>query len=379
MTKPAFPSIGSPVLRMQPAGAGGAPAPTTPIDEFTEAAAKGAVFTMDSLASGGLDINGKDSNGLTALMRAADAGTMRSVKFLIEHNADLAIVDRDKKTALFHAAENDQTDVLSRLLQEGADPNVRADYDRTPLMETAEKGHALAADVLIDGGANVDNTEQINGLTALMLAALNGHADVVSVLVSRGADITKADLAGQTPLMMAARAGIASSFLGGMSRQRKKKRTEYINAQDSKGKTALMYAAETSNKREVELLIRLGADVNIQDNDKRSAIINVAATPQKDTYVKQAVLRALIHAGNANLDLQDNENKTALMRAIEIGDVETLKTLIYYGARIDVESSPGETALTMARNILRNTSMQKEFTFIVKLLENWPKRSRTGT
>ena len=142
MATPVHPSVGSAVLRMQPAGKGGAPgtpAAPTPIDEFTEAAAMGAVFTMDSLLISGVDINGKDSSGLTALMRAADAGTMRSVKFLIEHNADLTIVDRDKKTALFHAAENDQTDVLSRLLREGADSNVRADFDRTPLMATAEK------------------------------------------------------------------------------------------------------------------------------------------------------------------------------------------------------------------------------------------------
>ncbi len=284
---------------MQPAGTGGAPAApvaTTPIDQFTEAAATGDVVTMDLLISGGLDINGKDNSGLTALMRAADAGTMRSVEFLIKHHVDLAIVDRDKKTALFHAAENNQTVVLSRLLQEGADPNIRADYDRTPLMETAIKGHSIAADVLLDGDANVDDTDQINGATALMWAASNGHADVVSVLVSRGADITKTDLAGQTPLMMAARAGIASSLLGGMSGQRKKRRTEYVNAQDPKGKTALMYAAEKSDKREVELLLRLGADVNIQDNDKRSTIINVAASQQKDMYVKQAVLRALVRA-----------------------------------------------------------------------------------
>jgi ankyrin repeat protein len=308
-------------------------------------------------------------------MRAADAGTMRSVEFLIKRHVDLAIVDRDKKTALFHAAENNQTDVLSRLLLEGADPNIRADFGITPLMAAAEKGHSIAAEILLEEYANIDDADPINGLTALMLAASNGHADVVSVLVSRGADITRTDLAGQTPLMMAARAGIASSLLGGMSRQRKKGRTEYINARDTKGKTALIYAAEKSDKREVELLLRLGVDVNIQDNDKRSAIINVAASPQKDTYVKQAVLSALVRARNANLDLQDNENKTALMRAIEIGDVETVKTLIYYGARIDVESKPGETALTVARDILRNTSMQKEFMFIVRLLESWPKRT----
>ena len=109
---------------------------------------------------------------------------------------------------------------------------------------------------------------------------------------------------------------------------------------------------------------------------KNDAVIGVAATPRKDTYVKQAVLRALIRDGNANLDLQDNENKTALMRAIEIGDVETVKTLIlvYYGARIDIESGPGETALTMAKAILPQRSRSaKKYIFIVRLLENWPK------
>ena len=359
-------------LRMQPGGAGG-----TPIDQFTEAAATGDVVTMDLLVSSGVDINGRDSNGLTALMRAADAGEMRSVKFLIKNNTDLTIVDRDKKTALFHASENDQAEVTTRLLLEGADPNVRADFDRTALMATAEKGHVLATEALIEGGANVNDTEPINGWTALMLAAGNGHADVVSVLVSNGADITKADLSGLTPLMVAAREGIASSLLRGMS-MRKKRRIDYINAQDGNGRTALMYAAEKGNKREVELLLRAGADVNIQDNNKRSAIINVAATPQKDIYVKQAVLRALIKAEKVNLNLQDNENKTALMRAVEIGDVETVKTLIYEGAKVDVEFAPGETALTMAKEILRNTSMQEEFTFIIKVLEFLPRKAGPG-
>jgi ankyrin repeat protein len=306
---------------------------------------------------------------------------MKSVNFLIKNNADLTIVDRDKKTALFHAAENDQAGVLSLLLREGADPNVRADYDRTALMATAERGHVFAIGALIDGGVNVDDTEQINGWTALMLAVKNGHVDAVSALVSAGADITKADLGGQTPLMMAAREGIVSSLLGGISGLRRKRRTEYVNAQDGKGKTALMYAVEKADIREVKLLLQKGADVNIRDNDKRSAIINVAATPQKDTHVKQAILRVLIKAAKADLDAQDNENNTALMRAIEIGDVETVKTLIYEGAKVDVEFAPGKTAVTRAKEILeimRNTSMHNEFNFIVKLLESWPKKTGLG-
>ena len=64
----------------------------------------------------------------------------------------------------------------------------------------------------------------------------------------------------------------------------------------------------------------------------------------------QAQLVQMIAEANADLNLADNDGKTALMLAAEFGSSEAVSVLIQKGANINQRDNQGNTALTYAEN-----------------------------
>jgi uncharacterized protein len=113
----------------------------------------------------------------------------------------------DGFTALHLAAFFDRPEVVRILLDRGADPNRWATGDLyvQPLHSAVAGGHEEAAQLLIQGGADVNSAQRL-GYTPLMGAAQNGLAATVDLLLARGADpmarnddiLTAAELAERT-------------------------------------------------------------------------------------------------------------------------------------------------------------------------------------
>ena len=70
---------------------------------------------MKALINHGLDINEISSDGRTILMRAAEAGNVLQVRFLLECGAELGITDSNGKTALMLAEEKGHDKVVGLL------------------------------------------------------------------------------------------------------------------------------------------------------------------------------------------------------------------------------------------------------------------------
>ena len=88
------------------------------------------------------DVNGKDENGQTPLMSAANAAKKDdsdAVKGLLEAGADTGVQDMDGKTPLILAVEEGHTWSAERLLEEGADPHLKDKDGKTAFMLAA--GH----------------------------------------------------------------------------------------------------------------------------------------------------------------------------------------------------------------------------------------------
>jgi ankyrin repeat protein len=309
------------------------------MDEFLRAAESGDTITMDYLLAKGMDINGKGNMSRTPLMIAAQAGNMKSVEFLIKNNADLNVKNIAERTALHFAVDSDNPNpkLVARLIEAGANPNIGDNFGRTPMMVATQKPfNTQLIEVLIQKGADI-NAVDGSGATALMHAAWNKNGAAVGELIYNSADITKADERGQTALMATAQVGdpnVSQSMFGAISRMPKKDRPAVLNAQDKKGMTALMYAADNGNKFEVKQLLRF----------------------------------------HPNLNVQDKSNKTALMHAVQKGDVATVRTLVEAGAKIGIESKPGETALTMAKEMLKKAPANKQLQEMVTILEHPTKK-----
>lgn len=103
----------------------------------------------------------------------------------------------------------------------------------------------------------------------------------------------------------------------------------------------LLQAAETGDINAVRTLIKSGADLNIQDNNKRTPIM--IATYNRDVET----VSALIEAG-ADVNIQDNARANPFLHAGAAGYLEILRLLIKAGADTTLTNRYGGVALIPA-------------------------------
>jgi len=75
------------------------------------AAGANCVDVVRLLLDRGADVNAKDGDGWTALMKAAQAGHPDMVRLLMQHGADMSIADKDGRTAWMFAAMSGSTEI----------------------------------------------------------------------------------------------------------------------------------------------------------------------------------------------------------------------------------------------------------------------------
>jgi uncharacterized protein len=132
-------------------------------------------------------------NGVSALLQAVYRGRSEIVSLLLASGIEPDI---------FEAAATGRAERVRALLKSNPDlANAFAADGFTPLGLAAFFGHREAAQVLLDGGAQV-NVSSRNALKAVPLrsAAVAGHLDIARLLIARGADVNARGEGGQTPL-----------------------------------------------------------------------------------------------------------------------------------------------------------------------------------
>lgn len=115
-----------------------------------------------------------------------------------------------------------------------------------------------------------------------------------------------------------------------------------INAQDARGRTAILAATHGNHPETVAALIRAGADINLRDNRRDNVFLYAGAEGLLD------ILKLAIEAG-ADTRLTNRFGGTALIPASERGHVEVVTELL---TRTDVDvnhvNNLGWTALLEA-------------------------------
>lgn len=149
---------------------------------FFIAARDGELPIVARLLATGIDINGANAGGATALEMAATAGQTEIVAFLIEHGARFDPLESPCfSSALISAATKHHVGTVEMLLAHGADPNVRDEQGQTALMWAVFHNSPLSiVEMLLLKGATAAATD-IRGNTALDYAveAKNEHACVL--------------------------------------------------------------------------------------------------------------------------------------------------------------------------------------------------------
>ena len=116
-----------------------------------------------------------------------------------------------------------------------------------------------------------------------------------------------------------------------------------MNIQSNSGDNALIYATKEEKINCVQKLIELGANINIQGGDGRTALMH--ATKRKNEHGK--CLEALLEGG-ANPDITDHIGHTALTGAIAEDSLVSVDKLIKAGVNVNVTPKRLITPLSVA-------------------------------
>jgi ankyrin repeat protein len=278
---------------------------------------------------------------LPPLVAAAKNADWEAVAYLLEQGEDVNEATGDGTTALHWAAYWDDTAGAELLIHAGADPGVANDLGATPLWNAVLNASAEMVRGLLEAGAD-PNAALILGETVLMTAARTGNADVVGQLLAEGADPNLSAARGQTALMWAAAQGhsavvevlLASDgdVLARSDAWRELHKTDL--GQESHGdyqvwiqqggNTPLLFAVRAGDLASVEMLVAVGADVNVESAYGLGATALAAHSDHADI-----VEFLLENGGNPNAA---NGGYTALHAAILRGNERAVRTLLAHKA-----------------------------------------------
>jgi ankyrin repeat protein len=143
------------------------------------------------------------------LPAAAKTGDMDAVRKLMELGFAVDSTDTQGCTALLRAAGGGHRAVVDLLLAHGADSQHAASTGATPLSAAVSMSHADIVAALLRAGAKIEQRLP-GGVTVLMLSAALGLPDITARLIAANADVNASDAQGLTPLHCAALYGFVA-------------------------------------------------------------------------------------------------------------------------------------------------------------------------
>jgi len=287
--------------------------PTGGLTALLYATRSGCYRCAVAIVEGGADINQPNPDGVTPLLNAIDNKSFDIAMFLIDEGAKVDVWDMTGRTPLYMAvdmnsfvprsfggfgdsfnplANNDRgitaMDIVHRLLDMGVDVN-----HQLTRMRPNGPGRGRFADYDMRGGTH-----------ALMIAVFTHDHEAIEVLLEHGAEVDLRNVFRITPLMYAS--GMSGNGRG---------------PSGSNGDDIQERAVRTIN-----MLLDAGADINAQVNDSHTF------TAKLDTYIAW----------------KDNEGRTALHSAAELGWDKVAKVLLDRGADPEIQDAQGNTPLDLA-------------------------------
>lgn len=212
----------------------------------------------------------------------------------------------------------------------------------TALQEAARWGdlsgvkRALRDGADINAEGHLDDFKEISfKKNALIWASVMGHLRVVKFLVESGAHLEDRDQYDQTALFAAAKRGHADVV-------------KYLLAQGANPKVTVFSSNAITYgiffPEIVEMLAKAGTDVDQMSEFQQTPLMGAATGGHVES------LRILLKYG-AKMDLQfpdKNKGRTALMQSAEASQLETAEELLKHGANATLKDNEGQTAEDLA-------------------------------
>ncbi len=180
----------------------------------------------------------------------------------------------------------------------------------SPLHHAVRQGNMEAVAALLDGGANVNDTSDVDRTTPLLMAAINGQFDVAMELIKRKANVNLASADSMTPLYAVINTQWAPKSRYPQPQALQNQEAPYLDV--------------------MKALLDAGANPNVR-------------------LVTHPWYFAFNNCGNANCGLENLEGTTAFWRAAYAVDVDAMKLLAAHGADVNLPSQRNPKSLAAER------------------------------
>lgn len=272
---------------------------------------------------------------LHSIISDGQEDTLSLIQMLLEHGADVDLVDDQGMTAIGLAVEKENLEVLHLLLQRTAKTTLRIPSEpaSTSILVLATRIRTTPvrslkmAQLMLEHGLDV-GFRTAGAETPLWWAARYGNPDVASLLLDHGAYIDVQNADGITPLIIAIRR------LQSISQPR-------VPISKAPEKPLGSISEVPKHKDVARLLIISGANISLRPSNGGPALHYAAAKGSREIV-------ELLLSHNANPNNIDDYGGTALHRAAEDGHKEIIELLLAYNANLHGHQSDGCTALHLA-------------------------------
>ena len=301
----------------------------------------------------GLDINTKHK-GKSLLIYAKENNLIEVSKYLIKNGGVEETIPPKEQQKLTNKlvslinSKSPNLEDIREVINEGANLNIKGkytdiykdSYEELPLFLAIQNGNKEIVELLLSEGADVNIKGGHLQWSALHQACYWGQKELAELFIEKKLNIDEEDNAGQTPIILACRVNsipIVKALI---------KNCANITKRTSKGHSLLeqICANTVPNITIASFVIDSGFDINIPTSTKNTTFLMHAC---RNNHIR---LAELFISKGANINAQDDDKKTALMYAIENDNKELVDILIKNNADLSLKDKEQRTALQLANN-----------------------------